>query len=178
MIDTICNKEYKNYEFDPFHLGMETALKKLKYPNPPDEKTERDIKISLTLIFFTLCVGFELHNQIIEDFWEELKIEDVFERFDYLIEKYPTVIIKGPLSEMAQTAIVQLSMHKSKSRGLVHDCFHSVYCYYANNFITGDAHFKSLRETTKHPAFERIIMVEEAERIWAKTKKKLTKAPT
>ena len=173
IICEMCDEDYSNYEIDPFHLAMKKALENIGKSSPLSKEREKELKISLIFLFFIVCTGFELQNNVVREYWDDIKIEDPFERFDYLIENHPTLLIRGPIVEMSKTAKIQMSMENSKSRGLLHDCFHSVYCYYSSNFITGDAHFKSLRDNIKHPVFSRIIMTEEIKKIWNKTMEKL-----
>jgi len=63
IIGDICDREYSNYENDPFHLAMKKALKNLDRSILPNEESERGLKISLILIFFIVCIGFELQNK-------------------------------------------------------------------------------------------------------------------
>ncbi len=76
---------------------------------------------------------------------------------------------------MAET---QLQMDNSKSRGLIHDCMHTIYCYYADNVITSDIHFERLRDDVNHPVFERIIMTSQIQEIWELAMNKLTNQST
>lgn len=156
---------------DPFHQAMQTALKNLNFPE--NKENERILKISLIFLFFIVGIGLELENKIIRDYWEKLNINDPFDRLDYLIQNYPKILIRGPILEMAKMAEVQITSDNGQSRGLIHDCFHAIYCYYVNNFITGDAHFRVLRDGVSHPAFERIILTEQIESIWRLTIEKM-----
>ncbi|MEE9337878.1 MAG: hypothetical protein V3U87_07335 [Methylococcaceae bacterium] len=174
IISSMCNEEHVNYSDDPFHLSMKQALKNLDHPDASDKESERIYKITLIFLLFIVCIGFELQNNVVREYWDDLQIEDPFDRLDYLLENHPILMVRGPVVEMAKMADIQLSMDNSKSRGLLHDCLHSVYCYYSDNLITGDAHFKFLREQNKHPVFERIIMTEQIEDVWKLTIKQLT----
>ena len=133
---------------------------------PQTFEKERLFKLSLILLFFTVCIGFELENSSVRDYWKKRDIQDPFDRIDYIIERQSQILIRGPLLEMAKMAEVQISVENSKSRGLIHDCFHTVYCYYADNLITGDKHFQVLSNQIQHPAFESIIMTSEIELLW------------
>lgn len=178
IMTNMCDKEYSNYSNDPFHKAMLKVCKNLKYSDSQINKYEKLIKIALVFLFFIICIGVELQNKLLGTYWKELKIEDPFDKFDYLIDNYPMLLKRGPVIEMARMAYEQLEMNNSKSRGLLHDCFHTIYCYYADNLITGDEHFKSLRDNEKDTIFTRILMTDEIEQIWQKTLDELTKQKT
>jgi hypothetical protein len=61
---------------------------------------------------------------------------------------------------MVQT---QLSMKNSKSRGLLHDCFHLIYACFSDFLITNDKHFGEFRDKIKHESFSRIILTDDIE---------------
>jgi hypothetical protein len=174
IITDMCNEEYSNYNNDPFHKAMLKVCNNLDYSDSQISKYEKLIKIALVFLFFIICIGVELQNNLLRAYWKELKIEEPFDKLDYLIDNYPMLLNRGPLVEMAKMADEQLKMSNSKSRGLLHDCFHAIYCYYTDNVITGDEHFKSLRKNEKDTIFSRILMTEEIELIWEETLNKLT----
>ena len=170
ILDEMCTQEKSN---DPFHKIMNKALKRLKWSKNLDLEDERLFKISLILLFFIICIGFELENSAVRDYWGKYGVGDPLKRLNRLIKKQPQILIRGPLLEMAKMAEVQISHKNSKSRGLIHDCFHTIYCYYSDNLITGDTHFQTLKDNNPHPAFERIIMTEQIEQTWEATMKML-----
>lgn len=174
IIDDMCDDSSDNYQNDPFHKAMEQMLGNLSSSHDLNEKTERTYKIALIFIFFIICIGLELQNSIIRDFWGEKNIDDPFERLDYIIKNHPVLIARGPILEMAMMAETQLQMQNSKSRGLLHDCMHAIYCYYADNLITSDTHFETLKDNVAHPVFSRIIMTSQIQQIWELTMEKLT----
>jgi len=151
---------------DPLHHAMEKALNNLGWSRTLSFKDERLFKISLILLFFIICIGFELENSAVRDYWEKHGIDDPFDRLDFIIENHSQILIRGPILEMAKMAEVQVSAENAQSRGLIHDCFHTIYCYYADNLISGDAHFQALKDHNPHPAFERIILTQQIEKIW------------
>ena len=169
ILESMCNttdlieQEYDALQ-DPFHIAMEQALKNLNRPITPNKRDEKLLKISLILAFFVFCIGLELQNSMVNDFWGILEIPDPFDRFNYLIKNYPVLMVRGPLLEMAK--MVEIQICSGKSRGLIHDSFHSVYCYYSHKFITGDLHFKNLRDITYPSIFNSIVMAEEIEKSW------------
>lgn len=97
---------------------------------------------------------------------QEIFFDAPFDRLDFIIENHSQILIRGPLLEMAKIAEVQVSAENAQSRGLIHDCFHKIYCYYADNLISGDAHFQALKDHNPHPAFEHIILTQQIEKIW------------
>ena len=170
IVNDMCSGERPN---DPFHKIMNKALKRLKWSKHLNLEDERLFKISLILLFFIICIGFELENSAVRDFWGKYGTDNPLKRLNRLIKKQPQILIRGPIVEMAKMAEIQISADNSNSRGLIHDCFHTIYCYYADNLITGDKHFQSLRDNTPHPTFERIIMTEQIEKTWEATMKML-----
>lgn len=178
IINDMSDDSQKNYESDPFHDAMIMALGNLEHRREIDRKTERIYKITLVFIFFIVCIGFELQNSVVREFWIDKGIEDPFERLDFIIQNHSVLMVRGPVLEMAMMAETQLQMDNSKSRGLLHDCMHTIYCYYADNVITSDTHFECLRDDVNHPVFERIIMVSQIQEIWELAMKKLTSQGT
>lgn len=174
IITDMCNEEHDNYAKDPFHIAMQQVLVRLEIDKAPSKENERIYKIALMFLYFTVCIGFELQTSVVRDYWEDKNIDDPFDRFDYLLEQHPKLMVRGPILEMAIMANVQLSMENSKSRGMFHDCFHSIYCYYSHNFITGDAHFASLKGKYDHHSFEGIIMTDQIIELCKLANEKLT----
>lgn len=175
IINDMCDD---SHESDPFHSAMVVALEKLGRSLVLDKKTERIYKITLIFIFFIICIGFELQNSVVRDFWNVKGIEDPFERLDFMIANYSVLMVRGPVLEMAMMAEAQLQMDNSKSRGLLHDCMHTIYCYYAHNVITSDTHFERLRDDVNHPVFEGIITTSQIQEVWELAMKKLTNQST
>ena len=175
ILDEMTNKDNDNYHDDTFHKAMLRAIKNLNRRNPINKEDETIIKLSLVYVLFFLCIGLELDNTPIRMYWQDKEIEDPFERLDWLIENLPEVVIRGPVIEMAKMAEAQFITSNSKSRGLLHDCLHSVYCYYADNVITGDEHFKTLRDKEKHEVFKGIIMVDDFNKMWRLTTEEIKK---
>ncbi|WP_257977068.1 hypothetical protein [Vibrio parahaemolyticus] len=80
-------------------------------------------------------------------------------------------MVGGPVLEMALMAKAQITMENCKSRGLVHDCMHALYSYYADYLLTGDEHFAKLRDETGSKVFSRIMLVSELEKAWFESQK-------
>jgi len=174
ILDNICDKDYENYHENPFHKAMLQALINLERKGAVSSESEKLLKTSLIFAFFFACIGMELDNSPIRKFWDNRKIEDPFERLDWIVNELPQAIVRGPIIEMAKMAEMQFKGKNSKSRGLVHDCLHSIYCYYADNIISEDNHFKTLKMQGDHEIFKGIIMAQDFREMWQKTIKKLT----
>ena len=178
MLDDMCDKESSRYVDDTFHDAMHKTLNSLKRSTEISIRDEKSIKLSLIFTFFFVCVGLELDNSPISNYWNQIEIDDPFERLYWIIENNPEIVIRGPIVEMVRMAEAQFNSSNPKSRGLIHDCLHSVYCYYVDNIVTGDEHFKCLREKEDHQIYKGIIMVDDFNKLWQMTAKKLTMLST
>jgi hypothetical protein len=175
IIDDMCSKDCHRHEDDLFHGAMHKAFENLKLETEITASNEKLFKLSLVFLFFFVCIGMELDNTPIRNYWGKIKIDDPLERFDWVIENQPRIIVRGPVLEMAKMAESQFISANSSSRGLLHDCLHSVYCYYTDNILTGDDHFKILKQNEEHFAFKGIIMVDDFKEMWTQTIKELTR---
>ena len=166
IVTSTADKGRTGYEDDFFVRSMDTLSKRF-----PDLSLDNDENRELTLLsivfaFFFLCIGMELDNSPIRRFWKETKIEDPFDRLNHLLSACPHLFIRGPILESAKMAETQIGGPNAKSRGLIHDSLHSVYCYYADHLISGDNHFSYLRDSTDHFAFNKIITADEFGAVW------------
>ncbi len=161
ILNDMTDSSYENQETDYFYLSAKEIAKNLKLPWTEEYKSHFIIATIIT--FFVFCTGVELDKSLIRNFWSELKIKDPLERLDYLIKNTPLFFKRGPIAEMTFMVQTQLSMKNSKSRGLLHDCFHLVYAYFSDFFITNDAHFGEFRDSIKHVSFSRIVVTDEIE---------------
>jgi hypothetical protein len=168
IVKTTANEGRTGYEED-FFIQCMHALSD-RFPQFDLDKTERKELSLLTIVFvfFFVCLGMELDNTAVRRFWHMVRIEDPFDRLEYLIAQHPYIFVRGPILESAKMAHVQIGGPNAKSRGLVHDSLHSVYCYYADHVISGDDHFRDLRDSTDHAAFQRIIMADDFAKVWKK----------
>lgn len=171
IVEGMCNKKEGTYDYekDMFHLAMLKTSELLELPETMVTEYEVEFKIALIFVFFFVCIGFELQNEPLIQFWESQPELDPVERFDHIISKYPSLMVGGPILEMALMAKVQISMDNCKSRGLVHDCMHALYSYYADYLLTGDEHFAKLRDETGSKVFSQIMLTSELENAWAKS---------
>ena len=166
---------YGDHQDELFNEWMLELVKNLDGKISLSKDNETLIKTSLIICLFVVCIGIELQNNEVRKFWGDKKIDDPLERMDYLIKENPIALIRGPIVEMANMAVTQISMSNSKSRGLFHDCLHSIYCYYSHQLVTADEHFKALRDNHKHPAFDQVVMADECQRLWNILSKKANK---
>lgn len=175
IIEGMCSKKDGTYDYekDMFHLAMLNTSEKLELSETMVIEYEVEFKIALIFVFFFICVGFELQNEPLRQFWELHPDLDPVERFDYILSKYPSLMVGGPLLEMALMAKAQVSMENCKSRGLVHDCMHALYSYYADYLLTGDEHFAKLRDETDSKVFSQIMLASELEKAWEKSQKSM-----
>lgn len=125
------------------------------------DRSRKTEKISLMFMFYILCLGIELDPSPINDFWNERKIDNHFERLDYLLKKYPILIRRGPFIEMALMACNQIHRKNISSRGLFFDCLHTIYLPYVDIFVTKDKHFSSLKEQIDHIILKKIFLIQE-----------------
>lgn len=161
IVSNMTDPIYENKESDYFYLSAKRIAEKLDFPWT--EKYQNHYIIAVIITFFTFCIGIELDKSLIRNFWNKKNIEDPLDRLDFLIENKPLLFKRGPIAEMTFMVQTQLSMKNSKSRGLLLDCFHLVYAYFSDFFITNDKHFGEFRDTIKHDSFSRIIITDDIE---------------
>lgn len=159
IINDMTAPTYENKESDYFYLSSKKIAKKLDFPWSKDYQSHFIIASIIT--FFLFCIGVELDKSQIRYFWKEIEIESPLDRLDYLIENMPLIFKRGPIAEMTFMVQTQMSMKSSKSRGLLHDCFHLIYAYFSDFFITNDKHFGEFRDVIKHESFSKIIVIDE-----------------
>ena len=163
IVSSMTKPDYENKEADYFYISAKKIANRHVFPW--NEKYESYSIIAAIITFFVFCIGIELDSSKIRDFWQDLKIEDPVERLDFLIETKPMIFKRGPIAEMTFMVQTQLLMQNSKSRGLLHDCFHLVYAYFSDSFITNDQHFGEFRKLIDHEAFSRIYIAEEIDQM-------------
>jgi len=146
---------------DPFHR---LSIKILSEYNS-SEYSIRRVKTGLVLASFILCMGIELSNSHLAEFWAPTGVDStedphelrLFERLDYLVENHPILFTRGPLFEMANMMSIQHEIGGNMNRGAMFDAMHSIYCYYCGNAITEDAHFVEMKNRTDTKAYDGII---------------------
>lgn len=163
---------------DPFHKMM--LLISDSSPGFSNHKKRR-IKTALVLAFFILCLGIELDNSCLEKFWKPIGIDSInnpfelrpFERLDFLIEKMPQLFCKGPLMEISNMMAIQHELGGRTNRGALFDSMHSLYAYFADNFITADSHFIMLQKHSDMDAYGSILHAEKYVAVYVKAKRLL-----
>lgn len=168
IVTSTTDESRTGYE-DDFFMGAMIELKE-RFPKLSiEEKEDKDLALlSLVFAFFFICIGLELDNSPVREYWKRIGLEDPFDRLEYLIAECPHLFVRGPILESARMAHVQINGPNAKSRGLIHDSLHSVYCYYADHVISADEHFAYLKDSTDYFAFNRIIMAKDFGRVWQK----------
>lgn len=164
ILSSMLDVDYEKKETDYFYLSAKTVATKLDFPW--ESKYQSHFIIATIIAFFVLCTGMELDKSVIRKYWNVQGVDDPFDRLEYLIANHPIFFKRGPIAEMTFMIETQISMQNSKSRGLLHDCFHLIYAYFADTMITNDNHFIKFREQINHVAFNRILIVDEIEKLF------------
>lgn len=157
LIESMTDKSSDGYDEEYFHKRMADLATSLDASNYHDRLDEKLVKTSLILGLFFLCIGVELDNSLIREYWKPSEIDDPFERLEFLIESVPKIFVKGPIIEMALMMEAQSESSSSTNRGSIFDSMHTVYCYYADNVISEDGHFHSASDSRKSGIFSRVV---------------------
>lgn len=114
-----------------------------------DEAVFFKLVVLFAMLFFVLRIDFD--SNVIVDFWNEQGVnpDDPTKILTHLFEKYPEILRRGPLLEMATMAYNQV-MLGATNRGLLLDCYHMVYAPYVDYIVTGDNGFSSLKNAESH----------------------------
>lgn len=168
IVKTTVDEGRTGYEDDLFIQCMRTLSARVPRFDLDEAGNKELLLLTIVFVFFFVCLGMELDNTSVRRFWRKIRIEDPIDRLEHLIAQHPYIFVRGPILQSAKMAHVQIDGPNSRSRGLVHDSLHSVYCYYADHVISGDDHFRDLRDSTDHTAFQRIIMAEDFAKVWHK----------
>lgn len=162
LVDAMTDKTQDGYEDDPFHRMMVRLRRDLGFKGDPLRRDEKRFKTTLILTLFMLCIGIELDNSPVRDFWQStgLQATQPFERLEYLIETHSSLFVRGPLVEMMLMVEAQGHDVNMSNRGMFLDCLHTIYCYYADNVISADRHFLALKERNHGWMFDGIISAE------------------
>lgn len=161
VIESMTDKSSDGYDEEYFHKKMIDLANLLEAADYHDRRDEKLIKTSLILVFFFLCIGVELDNSPIREHWKPSKIDDPFERLEFLIENSPKIFVKGPIIEMAIMMEAQAESSGSTNRGSIFDSLHTVYCYYADNVISEDGHFHKSPDSRDSGIFSRVVPASE-----------------
>jgi len=176
ILDSMTNKDERGNDSDYFHRMMMKLEESLATKFIHKKNSEKLIKTSLILSFFFICIGMELDNSPIRTYWKKIGIDDPFDRLEYIIKNTPLFIIRGPIAEMAVMMNAQVMMKNSTNRGSLFDALHNIYCYYADNTISSDPHFTSLKQVTGNKIYEGVVPTVDYLKILNLGKEKLTNA--
>lgn len=125
-----------------------------------DEEFKNYIGYSIQIVMLILCFGIGFDQPTIERFWNKNKKTEPLERLDLLVNNYPDVFFRGPLSNI--TKMIMLQLKNKTGRGLYFDSLQSIYTTYADLFITNDEHFLRYKESnTYDPNMNKIISVKD-----------------
>jgi len=156
-LDLITNQAEDGYDEEYFHKRIMQLNKKLVNSVTASRENEKLVKLSIILGFFVICIGVDLDNSPIREFWRPIGIDDPYERLEYLINCSPKIFVKGPLVEMCLMLESQAQTPSTTNRGSIFDSLHTAYCYYADNVISADGHFHSSPDTRGSKVFASVI---------------------
>lgn len=142
---------------DYFHRMMIKLHKVLEVSDNQERRSDALTKTSLVLGFLMVCVGVDLDNTSVRNYWATFGLEDPSDRLDFLVECQPIAFVRGPLMEMALMMHTQTEMPGGTNRGAAFDAMHSIYCYYAHNTVANDSHFTKLAKYTGSEIYENVI---------------------
>lgn len=157
IILSMTNEAERSNDDDYFHRVMIKLRENLATPIIQSQRNDTLTKTALILGFFVVCIGVDLDNSPVRDYWGAKKIDDPVERLEFLVEDQPIALVRGPLMEMALMMNAQIEMSGGANRGTVFDALHTIYCYYAHNTISNDPHFTKLPGHTKTKVYESIV---------------------
>lgn len=173
IVRTTIDEGRTGYEEDYFVKCMGAIGKNFSQSSFGKAENRELSLIIVVFVFFFACMGMELDNTPVRRFWKGIGLEDPFDRLQYLIDQQPYLFVRGPIVQSAKMAQIQITGENAKGRGLIHDSLHSVFCYYADQVISGDRHFEDLR-ATDYPALRRIITAKEFGKIWTRLEGELS----
>jgi hypothetical protein len=111
-------------------------------------------KISILSCFLLICCGYDITYDIVEDFWNEKNISDIFERYTYLTTMDTNIITQGPLWFIANLIYSQTHQTGKNSRGSFHDGFHIVNILFVDIFLTNDNHFLEMKNRVNKEMYD------------------------
>jgi hypothetical protein len=112
---------------------------------------ERLYKIAILFVLVFFVLGLDFERDTIENYWNNIGISDPMERMKYVFETYHELFKRGPILELSVMAYHQLELN-DRSRGLLFDCYHTIYAPHVNQIITNDNNFARLSELETHYA--------------------------
>lgn len=159
LLEAMTDSGKDGYEKDAFHRCMGDLLTNLSWSKELSREKERQFKTALIYVFFMVCLGIDLDNSPVREFWSPIGIaaNEPFERLDFLIQNYPKFFVRGPIAEMTLMVEQQTTVSNSANRGMLLDSLHTIYCYYSDNFVAEDSHFQELHEAKIDKLFDGII---------------------
>ena len=120
---------------------------------------EQYINLSFQLVLVVFCYGINFNQQITEEFWDKIGIENPNDRISYVVKKIPDLFYRGPISNIAKMILLQADT--KSTRGVYFDALHSVYITYSDLYFSDDEHFDNLKKTIKDPNMLKIKKVSE-----------------
>lgn len=139
------NRTPKIYTFETHIKYTETEVGEIfsKFNINPDQLSLEQVFIYIFALAI-MCGEIGIDPLPIQNYWSDLGIHSLEDRFAYLLENVPECLTYGPLASVGIMASVQSV--KSPNAGAMFDCLHSVYISYSNWFFVSDSGFLSFRE--------------------------------
>lgn len=140
---------------------IQTSFQKLISELSDEEYKEHEqyINLSFKLVLIVFCYGINFNQQMTENFWKKIGIENPNDRISYVVEKIPDLFYRGPISNI--TKMILLQANSKSTRGVYFDALHSVYITYSDFYFSDDEHFNNLKQTIKDPNMFKIKKVSE-----------------
>jgi len=101
-------------------------------------------KIAIYYMMILICAEAGVHPEPLHEFWRRAGVRSGLDRIVYMLEEYPSVLLRGPLILMAVTTYEQAKAQFS--RGIYWDSLHATYITYVDWFLTEDRRLIELRK--------------------------------
>lgn len=126
-----------------------------------DPEALRHFRLVAFYILMIVCAGASVDMEVIEGYWKTQGARSMQERIDMIFSQYPQLVLHGPFNQIAY--MTSLQSEAKFSRGVYFDSLHTIYSIYADKFLTGDNHFRILRDYLKeeYPYIEKIRHMDE-----------------
>ena len=152
---SVEGKEYEMKKIENAFTNYKTKIGNEKY-----KKYEQHYNLSFQLVLIIFCYGINFNQEITENYWRKIGINNPNERIDYVVKNMLELFYRGPISNVAQMILLQANTNST--RGVYFDALHSAYITYSDLYFSDDSHFESLK-TINDPNMLKIRKVSEME---------------
>lgn len=126
---------------------------------------DEEIYHKIGILFVLLLLVFRadiVRETDLEEFWEKSPVDssDPTKQLVFIFENYPQLFYIGPIAEMTVMAYHQVHLEKT-NRGLIFDCYHTLYAPYVHCIMTADQGFSELGSKIEHYS-KRILNISES----------------